>query len=309
MKTFYILHENHQWMPSIRDALNRQQVQFEEWYLADGGLIDLTTPPPNGIFLNRVSPSAHTRNHQHSSSYALAVLNWLETYQRVVLNGSNIMNMEISKIAQFNALSAADIATPKTMAAFSKDDLLIAAKKLGFPLLTKHNCGGRGAGVRKFDHLEGLQDYLKGNEYEEPVDGINLVQEYISSPEKCIIRLEFINKKFVYAVRISTADSFNLCPADSCSIEGSFCATSAPEEKFKILQNFAHPLIPQCESFLKFHNMDVAGIEFITDANGKSYVYDINANTNYNTKAETQAGISAHDTLAKFIAKLQQSEE
>jgi hypothetical protein len=36
--------------------------------------------------------------------------------------------------------------------------------------------------------------------------------------------------------------------------------------------------------------VEVAGIEFITDSAGRTLVYDINTNTNYNPDAEARAG-------------------
>jgi hypothetical protein len=100
MKKLYILHENNDWMPTIREAMHAHNIPFEEWYLVDQGSIDLTIVPPEGLFWNRVSPSAHTRRHNHSSALALATLNWLETHNRLILNGSNVMHLEISKLAQ-----------------------------------------------------------------------------------------------------------------------------------------------------------------------------------------------------------------
>ena len=179
-----------------------------------------------------------------------------------------------------------------------------ASKKIGFPLIVKHNCGGRGAGVRHFANSESLQDYLYSEAYEVPIDGINLVQQFIESNDGYITRLEFINKKFIYAVRINTENGFNLCPADSCSLEGMFCATSTPQEKFTIVNDFDHPIIKLYEQFLQLNNIDVAGIEFIRDQNGDLYTYDVNSNTNYNSKAEKISGLSAHNALAKFITSI-----
>ena len=40
------------------------------------------------------------------------------------------------------------------------------------------------------------------------------------------------------------------------------------------------------ETFLEVNDVDIAGIEFVTDVNGHSYAYDVNTNTNYNPDAE-----------------------
>ena len=43
-------------------------------------------------------------------------------------------------------------------------------------------------------------------------------------------------------------------------------------------------------------------IEFIRDADGSVYTYDVNTNTNYNPEAEARAGRSAMTALARFLA-------
>jgi hypothetical protein len=44
------------------------------------------------------------------------------------------------------------------------------------------------------------------------------------------------------------------------------------------------------ERFLAATGVEVAGIEFITDTAGRTLVYDVNTNTNYNPDAEVRAG-------------------
>jgi hypothetical protein len=44
------------------------------------------------------------------------------------------------------------------------------------------------------------------------------------------------------------------------------------------------------ERFLSTTAVEVAGIEFITDTEGRTLVYDVNTNTNYNPDAEARAG-------------------
>ena len=47
--------------------------------------------------------------------------------------------------------------------------------------------------------------------------------------------------------------------------------------------------------------LDVAAFEFILDPDGVPYVYDINTNTNYNSDAESRAGLSAMGCLADHL--------
>ena len=55
------------------------------------------------------------------------------------------------------------------------------------------------------------------------------------------------------------------------------------------------------ERFLAANGIEVAGIEFIVDADGAAYTYDVNTNTNYNPDAEARAGRSGMRALARFL--------
>lgn len=148
-----------------------------------------------------------------------------------------------------------------------------------------------------------MKEYVNGPNYEEPVDGITLIQEYIKAPEPFITRAEFIGGKFFYAVRVDTSEGFELCPADACSINDLFCPVGEVEQKpkFEIIDDVNLAQMAKYEAFLQENKIDVAGIEFIQDENGVVYTYDINTNTNYNSDAEEKAGKYGMLQLAQFL--------
>lgn len=172
-------------------------------------------------------------------------------------------------------MQRAGLKVPRTHAVVGKQHLVKAAQTFNqWPLIIKPNRGGKGLGVQRFESVEELQSYLARADLEEPLDGIWLVQEYIQPQQPFITRAEFIGRKFLYTVQVSTADGFELCPADNCSIEDQFCPTSAPAHKFTITDRFNnHAIIGKLESFLEANEIDVAGIEFIEDAGGELFVY------------------------------------
>ncbi len=305
MSKIYVLHENNEWTNHLEQRLKQLNYPYELWHL-DQGTLDLSSEPPEGVFYNRISASSHTRDHRFAPEFAEAVLAWLEKHGRTVINGSRALRLEVSKVNQYMALNAAGIATPKTIAAVGKDNIVAAAKSLSYPLfITKHNRAGKGQGVQLFHSIDALQDYLHSPQFDAPVDGITLVQQYIASPEPYIIRHEFIGGKFFYAVKVDTSKGFELCPADACSIDSMFCPTddpsAAPKAKFEILENYHPEFIAGLEAFLAHNNILVAGIEAIKDANGNTYFYDVNTNTNYNSDAEAAAGKFAMLELAQYL--------
>ncbi|KEO84878.1 ATP-grasp domain-containing protein [Tumebacillus flagellatus] len=312
MAKIYVIHENSEWTVHLTRRLEELNLPYEEWHL-DQGTLDLTQTPPEGIFYSRMSASAHTRDHRFAPEFTSNVLAWLEAHGRTVFNGTRALELEVSKVKQYLALNAGGVRTPKTTAAVGKEQILEAARSYaGQPFITKHNRAGKGLGVQLFQTLEGLEAYLNSPEFEEPVDGITLIQEYIQAPEPFITRCEFVGGNFVYAVRVDTSGGFELCPADACQIGDLFCPVGEQVEekpKFQILDGFDDPILEKYAAVLKANRVQVAGIEFIRNAEGEIYTYDINTNTNYNSDAEAAAGKYGMLEVAKFLgaelAKLQ----
>ena len=110
--TVHILFENDAWLPPLTDALTRRGIAYEAHFL-EGGVLDLTAEPAPGVYLNRMSPSSHTRGHQGGVRLVQEWLEVLEAHGRPVINGSRAFALEISKIRQDVALRAAGIRTPR----------------------------------------------------------------------------------------------------------------------------------------------------------------------------------------------------
>ncbi|MBV7506898.1 alpha-L-glutamate ligase [Bacillus sp. sid0103] len=304
MKKVYIIHENSDWTIHLTKRLDEIKVPYEEWHL-DSGRLDLSKEPPEGVFYNRMSASSHTRGHRFAPEFAAQVLAWLEAHGRKVLNGTRALQLEVSKIIQYLELNKFGIQTPRTIAAVGKEQILEAAVEfIGKPFITKHNRAGKGLGVQLFQSLEGLKTYVEGPAFEEPVDGVTLIQDYIQAPESFITRCEFIGGKFVYAVKVDTAEGFQLCPADACQIGDLFCPVGeekGEKPKFEIIAGFSDPIIKKYERVLAANLIQVAGIEFIRNTAGEIYTYDINTNTNYNSEAEVKAGKFGMLELANLL--------
>ncbi|WP_193128328.1 ATP-grasp domain-containing protein [Gulosibacter sediminis] len=324
----YVLHENEDWLPPLREAFAAQGVPLREIELTSGS-IDLAAEPPQGVFWSRLSASSHTRDHGNAKEYARAALRWLEAHGRRVVNGAHVIEFEVSKVAQTSALAAAGFDVPHTVAVFGKDELVSRAAELTTPFITKHNQGGKGLGVRRFDRLEEFVAYVDGPDFEEPIDGITLLQEYLVGAEAFITRAEFVDGEFVYAVRVDTsAGSFELCPAEACAVPvgaggvevealaaapiqlGDFAPAATACEVganslFSIRESVTadDELIVRLRDFLAANRIEVAGIEFMETVDGRRVVYDINTNTNYNPDVEAIAPASAAASLVRALGR------
>lgn len=300
MSRIYIIHENGIWVKPLRLQLDALGVPYEEWNLVNGS-VPIDEVPPEGVFYNRMSASSYTRDHRFAPEYATVVLSWLEAHGRRIINDSRALALEINKAAQHQLLNRAGIRTPATVVAVGNEAILNAASAYeGRKFIVKPNRGGKGDGVQLFENIEALQNHLDSPLYTPPVDGISLVQEYIMSPDNYIVRAEFIGGELFYAVRVDTSDGFELCPADVCQVPG-----EEVEPKFRILEpgeDIERDVLTKLQFTLRASGVEVAGVEFIRDAEGQLYAYDINTNTNYNSDAEGVADVSGMKQLAKFLA-------
>ena len=305
MSRIYVLHENSTWVEPLRAAFEKQGLPYDEWFL-DEGTVPFDQPPPEGVFYNRMSASSHTRGHRYGPELTHLVLNYLESYDRRVVNNSRALYLEISKLAQYAALNRAGIQTPRTVAAVGRDSVLEAARTFGpEPFILKPNRGGKGLGVQGFASVEAVAAYLDGPALASPIDGAWLVQQYIQAPEPFIVRCEFVGGRFLYAVRVDTSEGFELCPADVCQTDEAAPQAARPA-KFTLIDDYDdHPILDAYRRFLDANGIEVAGIEFIVDRAGEIWTYDVNTNTNYNAEAEARAGASltGMEALAQFLGR------
>lgn len=296
MRDIVVLHENEEWLVPLREELSRRGVEAKEWFL-DEGTVPYTETPADAVYYNRMSASSHTRGHRFAPELTKLMLIWLESKNRTVVNGSPVLALEICKMSQYAALERAGLRVPKTHAVIGKSRLLEAARRFNqWPLIIKPNRGGKGLGVKRFETLTELEQWLT-EPHDEPLDGSWLLQQYIEPKTSHITRAEFVGQQFIYAVQVNTQGGFELCPADACAVE----------DKFVITRRFDdHEMIKSLHSFLRSQDIDVAGIEFIEDKQGQLFVYDVNTNTNYNQAAEQRAAVeqTGMGALADYLISL-----
>ena len=185
MRRIHVLHENAAWLPPLAQAFDQRRLPWTEWFL-DAGTFDLAAPPPEGVFYNRMSASSHTRDHRYSAELTAAVLAWLTRWGRRVVNGPGALDLEISKARQYAALESHGIATPRTVLVAGREHVLAAAQRhfADQPVILKPNRGGKGLGVQLFQSSDSLATYLASDAYEAPVDGLQLLQEYVRAPAR-----------------------------------------------------------------------------------------------------------------------------
>ncbi|HXV25039.1 MAG TPA: alpha-L-glutamate ligase [Alphaproteobacteria bacterium] len=299
MVCVYVLHESVDWYGPLDQALTRRGIPHQEIFLGTGS-VDLTRRPPEGVFFNRLSATAHTRGHVLAVEYARALLHWLESNGRRIVNSREALELAMSKAALCAALDGFGILTPRTVAAIGLNRLIEAGRLMNGPFLVKPNRSGKGIGIQLFGSADELTVMIDSGELGESSDGVFVVQEYIRARDPFITRCEFVGRELVYALRSTIGGGFNLCPTDACALPE---ALNADLPRFSVQRGFKDPILQQYQAFMQHHGIEIAAIEFIVDAQGRKFTYDLNINTNYNQEAEQRAGISGMDAMARYLGR------
>ena len=301
LPTVHILFENPDWLPPLLEGLKAEGFQTRLVPLTEGS-IDPFEAPPDGIWINRISPSSHTRGNTRTVALAREFLYWLESHDRWVINGSQAFEIEMSKLRQALVLRKYGILTPRTVLGVGLEQIVSLARTFDGPFITKHNQGGKGLGITHFESAEALEAHLATGDYDAGPDEKVILQEYIQSPQPQITRVELVQSGLLYAMYSATTDGFQLCPSDACQLQSDVCPADGSGSKFSHRpMDASDPLIEKYLRMMRNEDIEVAGIEFIEDAQGRRYTYDINGTTNYSSALIRETGIDGMRELARYI--------
>lgn len=262
------------------------------------------------VVVNRMSPSAWNREHGDAIFYTLGFLDHLERRGVRVINGLKAFRTELSKARQLSLLDSLDLPFPKARVIHRASQAANAAKGLRWPVVVKPNIGGSGAGVKRFDTPEGLAQAAAANELTFGLDSTALLQEFIPARESHIVRVEVLNGKFLYAIKVHiTGETFDLCPADICRTTGGVdlnraaCPVDAPKTGISV-EGYEPPreVIADVERIMSHAGIELGGVEYITDdRDGQRLYYDINALSNFVADGQRVVGFDPFVKLVDWL--------
>lgn len=308
-KPIGIFYEHPEWFKKLFEKLDERGLPYVKLHAGFHHFDPLETEPPYSVVLNRISSSAYTRGHGQGIFYSKAFIAHLEQSGIHVINGLRSTEVETSKALQLLLLKRLGLKFPKTIVVNHISQIAEAAEGLQFPIAVKPNIGGAGSGIVRFDTREALQEAIEANNIGLGIDQIALVQEYIPVREGHINRVETLNGRFLYALKVFTSgDSFNLCPAEICQVPepqpvGEVCMTTAVKKGLKV-EAFTPPkeVISAVERIVKEAGIEVGGIEYLVDdRNGDVLFYDINALSNFIADAPNVIGFDPFENLVDQI--------
>ncbi len=307
-KTIGVYYEHPEWFRPLFAALDERGLKYEK-IEATNHFYNPGEISKYSLFFNRMSASAYLRGNGNTIFYTRGLLASLENAGVRVINGYNAFQIEISKALQTSLFSSLGVKFPKTRVVNSTNQIIAASADLRFPVIVKPNIGGRGAGIVKFDSPRELEAAIENNLIDLGIDATLLIQEFVPKTGAHINRVETLDGKFLYALKIyPQGENFNLCPAEVCLTENAppsaeICPVDAPQKGLKI-ESFTPPkaIIETVERIVGAAKIDVGGVEYLTDERtGDTFFYDINALSNFVADAENIIGFDPHKRLVDFL--------
>jgi hypothetical protein len=307
-KPIAIYYEQPHWFKPLFVELDRRGTNYvrlnavEHSYAADDH-----PEEEYSLIVNRMSPSAWNRDHGDAIFYTLGYLEHLQRRGVRTINGLKAFRTELSKAAQLSLLDKLGLPYPKARVVHRPSKALAASEGLRWPIVVKPNIGGSGAGVKRFDSADGLAKAADENTLVFGIDSTALVQEFIPARDAHIVRVEVLNGRYLYAIKVHiTGETFDLCPADICrttdgvDLNRGACAIDAPKSGISV-EGYepSAEVIADVERIMREAGIELGGVEYMTDdRDGQRLYYDINALSNFVADGPRVIGF---DPFAKLV--------
>ena len=301
-----VLFEHPEWQKPLFAALERRGVNFAKYDLKQGAF-DPAELPLGPLYFNQASPSAYVRGNTRAVPFAFALIRSLELSGARVLNGSRAFALELSKSAQIALMRQLEIPHPRTLA-FNDVETALAQWGDRWPAILKPEQGGSGARMYLLNSAAELRRLLIDRPELWFPDNLLLLQEYFPvDPTRGIVRMEFLGGELLYAMRVVSHGSFNLCPSEACNPSSGEGHCEIPETKPTApVEFFPYKEVPQAavdlgKKLVKAGALDVAGIEYLEAPDGRLIFYDVNANSNLRAPIAQAFGFDPFERVVDFL--------
>ena len=259
--------------------------------------------------MNRSSPSSHRRGHGGVLFYAESLLAHYESLGIPVINPVTAYRYEKSKALQAQLFERLGVRYPRAVVLNHPDQVLKMVDGFRFPVVIKPNVGGSGAGIVRFDSRVELEAGLSTLDF--GPDHTTLLQEFLEPEGGAIVRVEVLDGRFLYAIRIVRgAGGFNLCPADLCQVptttpDAGACPVDAAVTLEVARYEPPAEAVEQAIALTRAASIDVGGVEYLVARDdGRIYFYDVNATSNFVANAPVVLGFDPFRPFVDYIERV-----
>lgn len=282
-KPIGILYEHPQWFNPLFQELERRGIPYIQVQPAYQLYNPAATDMPYSLLYNDMSVPLYFHEPETGNLRMTGYIPYLESRHVQVINGSNALAIESSRSRQLSLLSALGITVPATRVVTHIDYLLPAADELRFPVVLKTE-RGRGRYLRLFHNMDELQSFILHEHNLPGYDNMFVIQEYITAKGNYFVRIETLNGRFLYALKIHVAgEGFDIWPLE------------VKQEVFTP----PYEMIRQAERIMQAARIDVGSVEYMTDKrNNRTYFFDINARSGYTNDVRNTLGYDPYWKLA-----------
>jgi hypothetical protein len=318
-----VVYEHPAWFAPLFAELDRRGIPYDRIDVSAHTFDPDRRSVPWSLVLNRMSPSAYLRGHGQAITYVREFLRYLEGTGADVVNGSDAFALETSKVAQYMLLRRLNLRVPRARVINDASQAPAATAGLTFPVIVKPNIGGSGAGMQRFDTPDALRAAAESGTLTLGIDHTALVQEFFQPRDGHIVRVEVIDDRFLYAIKVfpKFEEGFNLCPADICqpgasadtastgaahggpAASADLCPVELPKVALRV-EGYVPPdtIIRDVADIARAARIDLGGVEYLTsDRDGQIYYYDINALSNFVTDAVNLVGFDPYAALVDYL--------
>ncbi|MCH8909062.1 MAG: hypothetical protein IH840_18430, partial [Candidatus Heimdallarchaeota archaeon] len=296
-------------------TLKKHNIIFEAFDLKKATFSDQDLPNAT-LYFNQASPSGYIRGNTRAIPLALALMENLEQQGATIINGSKAFRFELSKLAQIALMRKLNIDYPKSIAFNDLDAIKERITDSKWPAILKPNQGGSGARMyllQSFDELEAL---LTSEPELWLPDNLFILQEYLEPKveEEGIVRMEFVNGDLLYAMKVISRGSFNLCPSEYCNPQD--IAESLPTKDQVVVDEVISPsqspefipypevpseAVKDAKRIFRASGLDIGAIEYMETVDGRRVFYDINANSNLRPSIGEFFGFDPFEKVVDFL--------
>ena len=241
---------------------------------------------PFSLLINRTSSSVHVRGNPQSIFHATNYLAHVERLGIPVFNGTVAHQIESSKAKQSELFADLNIPFPKTRIVNNLIQVESAAQALRFPIVIKTNLAGNACSVSRFSSIKSLKKSIDLQQISLGFDHTALIQEYIPPKDGNIFRIETLNGKFLYALKISTQNqSTHSQLAESFQSSASKIQWSEEELNHEAKVEAFSPsqkIVDEALRIVRAARLDAGAVEYVISAsNEQLYFCNIIALSNF----------------------------